>query len=173
MVRLLLLLALGTIAACSNSPFRYVNHLPKDPVVETIMQSSTDVDIRSITLLAREERMPPKGIRPQPDRDIGFASVFLRIENRRAEEDATLIIRNIEIRNVADNTIQVFSRPPQEIHPIPEEIRLTPLANAEISFHFTNKTGYVGEDKVKAVVTYQIGDRIAVMESEPVEVNRH
>ena len=116
--------------------------------------------------------MPPKGVRPQPNRDIGFASVFLRIENTK-EENTILTIKNVEIRNASDGTVQAFSRPPQEIHSIPEEIRLTPLANAEIGFHFTNKTGYLGQDKVRAIVTYQIGEQVSVVMSDPVEVNRH
>lgn len=172
MVRLLLLLALATCTACKAAPLAEANHLQVSPVVETTMYSPTDISIRSVTLLAREERMPPKGVRPQPNRDIGFASVFLRIENLH-KKDTTLIIRNVEIRNVSDNTLQVFSRPPQEIHSIPEEIRLTPLANAEIGFHFTNKTGYFGQDRVRAVVTYQIGEQVSVVMSDPVEVNRH
>ncbi|GET41149.1 hypothetical protein [Microseira wollei] len=172
MVRLLLLLALAICTACNAAPLAEANHLQVSPVAETTMHSPTDISIRSVTLLAREDRMPPKGVRPQPNRDIGFASVFLRIENLR-REDTTLTIRNVEIRNVSDNTLQVFSRPPQEIHSIPEEIRLTPLANAEIGFHFTNKTGYVGQDRVRAVVTYQIGEQVSVVMSDPVEVNRH
>lgn len=172
MVRLLLLLVLAITTACTVTPFGKANHLTESSVVKNTMYSPADISIKSVSLLAREERIPPKGISPKPDRDIGFASVFLRIENQ-LREDVTLIIHNIEIRNVADNKIQRFSRPAQEIHSIPEAIRLTPLANAEISFHFINKTGYAGQDKVKAVVTYQIGDRLSVIESEPVEVNRH
>lgn len=75
-------------------------------------------------------------------------------------------VNRVEIRNVSDDTLQPFSQPPQEIY-------LKPLENSKISFDLTNKTGYIGRDRVKAVVTYQIGDRLNVIESEPVEVDRY
>jgi hypothetical protein len=172
MIKILVLLALATSTGCSSVPFTPANNLQVSPSIETAMPSTTNPVVRSVTLLAREERRHPVGVPSQPNRDIGFASVFLRIENTK-EENTILTIKNVEIRNASDGTVQAFSRPPQEIHSIPEEIRLTPLANAEIGFHFTNKTGYLGQDKVRAVVTYQIGEQVSVVMSDPVEVNRH
>ena len=119
----------------------------------------------TITLKAREEKRSSPGELPNPQRNIGFATVFLRLENGQ-EEDATVKIKSVEIGNAADGTLQPFIQSPQEIY-------LKPLENSKISFDLTNKTGYVGQDKVKAVVTYQIGEQIKVIESEPVEVDRY
>lgn len=127
--------------------------------------SSTNVSIKILTLLAREERKPPVGVSPAANRDIGFASVFLRLENTN-KEDATLIVKTIQIQNIADNSIQMASKSPQSIH-------LKPLENLENAFHLTNKTGYSGQDKVKAVIIYQLGDQVQVIESIPVKVKRH
>ncbi|MDJ0690784.1 MAG: hypothetical protein QNJ41_20035 [Xenococcaceae cyanobacterium MO_188.B32] len=128
------------------------------------MNSKTAISIQSITLMAREEWMAPEAVPAHIKPDVGFAVVFIRLENLR-EEDATLTITNIEIRNADDSKLQPFSQSPQEI-------RLKPLESSEISFDLTNKTGYSGEGKVKAVVTYQIGEQVNVIESEPVEVKK-
>ncbi len=126
--------------------------------------ASKNVQIKSVTLLAREEKRLPLGQLPDPNRAIGFASVFLRIENSN-EEDANLVIQKIEIRNASDGTVQAFSQ-------LPQEIRLRPLENAENVFHLTNQTGYLGQGNVKAVITYQIGSQMYVIESAPVDVER-
>jgi hypothetical protein len=68
------------------------------------MPSVTDISIKSVTLTASEENRPPVGVPPNQKRDIGFASVFLCIENSR-EENATLLIECIEIPNVSDDSI--------------------------------------------------------------------
>jgi hypothetical protein len=161
---LFLLLALAAIAAFRTASFAEANHWQISPVIETAMSDQTVVSIKSIRLLVREERISPPGIPPQANRDIGFASVFIHLENH-CEENVTFVIQKIEIRNVSDGRLQAFSQPPQEI-------QLKPLEISEVVFHLTNKTGYSGQDKVKAIVTYQIGDRVNVIESEPVEVNR-
>ncbi len=55
----------------------------------------------------------------------------------------------------------------------PKTVNLLPLEGVIEPFYLTNKVGYRGEDRVKAILTYQIGDRIYVIESEPVEVDRY
>lgn len=127
--------------------------------------SSKNVKIKSITLLARQETSPPLGIPSASNRDMGFASVFLRLENS-SEQNTKLIIQKIEIRNASDEKVQKFSQQRQEIH-------LHPLENSENAFHLTNKTGYVGHDRVKAVITYKVGFQVSVIESDPVNVKRH
>ncbi len=132
---------------------------------ETTMLTPTNTIIQRVNLLAREENLPPPGVIPDPDRDIGFATVFIYLENKY-QKDIKVKVNRVEILNVSDETLQDFSSPPKDIH-------LKPLENSEISFDLSNKTGYVGQDRVKAVVTYQIGDRINIIESEPVEVDRY
>lgn len=93
-----------------------------------------------------------------------FASVFLRIENTK-KENAHLVMQSIEIRNATDGRVQMANQNPQEI-------RLKPLEKYENVFRLTNKTGYSGRDRVKAVISYKIKDRVHIIESSPVEVDR-
>jgi hypothetical protein len=165
MVRLLvLLMVIATSTSCRHALFAQANNVEQTPVGETNMSSATDLFIRRVTLRAREEKRPPLGVPPQLNRDIGFASVFLKIENL-TEANATLRVDKIEIRNASNSHLQAFSYSPQDIH-------LKPLEHSEIVFHLTNKTGYSGQDNVKAVVTYQTAGQVSVVESEPVEVKR-
>ncbi len=163
MIRTFTLLALATgMIACSRTVL--ADNSQELPVVENTMSSTTDVPIKNITLMAREEKQLPPGQMPTPDRDIGFASVFLRIENTK-QENVNLVIQRIEICNASDGRVQMASHALQEIH-------LRPLENYENVFRLTNKTGYSGQDRVKAVVTYKIKAPVQVIESSPVEVNR-
>jgi hypothetical protein len=36
-----------------------------------------------VSLLSQENKLPPLGIPPQPNRDIGFATVFVSLENHQ------------------------------------------------------------------------------------------
>jgi hypothetical protein len=129
------------------------------------MARDKEIIERRVELYAREEKHPPKGVEPQADRDIGFATVVLRLDNPY-QETISLTIHKIEIRNVSDHRVQPFNYSPQEI-------LLAPLENGEFAFQSTNKTGYVGRDLVEAVVTYRVGNRTKVVVSEPVEIDRH
>jgi hypothetical protein len=122
------------------------------------------VIVRSVELLAREERSLPSGVKPQLNRDIGFATVFLRLENPH-RETFSFTVQKIEIRNASDQRVQAFSHPPKEIV-------LKPLENGEFAFYLTNKTGYVGRDQVEAVITYRVGNQTHFVVSRPVVVNR-
>jgi hypothetical protein len=118
-----------------------------------------------VSLLSQENKLPPVGIPPQPNRDIGFATVFISLENHQ-QKNQTVIIKKIEVRNVSDRKLQSFSFQPKRIE-------LKPLENSVIDIHLTNKIGYAGKDRVKAIITYQIGEEVNKIESEPVEVDRH
>jgi len=149
------------IADCSFVPMS-VNRQPllqrenKLPVIKIMLKTS---------LIAREEKLPAIGIRPDTNRDIGFATVLLTLENHQ-EKNQTIIIQNIEIYSVADNQLQPFAFTSKQID-------LKPLENAMIDLHLTNKTGYLGQGRVKAVVTYQIGARLDKVESESIDVELH
>jgi hypothetical protein len=71
----------------------------------------------------------------------------------------------VEIRSLSNGELQNFQQSLQEI-------QLKPLENSEVVLQLINKSGYAAKDKVKAIVTYQIGDKISIIESEPVEVSR-
>jgi hypothetical protein len=125
---------------------------------------SNNILIKSIILLAKEANSRPTGIAPVTNPDIGFASVFLRLENLQ-EKQASLTINSVEIRNVSNGELQPFSHPPQEIS-------LRPLENLEIDLRLTNKTGYTsGGNIFKAIVRYQIENQEYIKESQPVIIN--
>ena len=61
-----------------------------------------------VSLLSQENKLPPLGIPPQAHRDIGFATVFVSLENHQMKNQ-TVIIKNIEVRNVSDHKLQSFN----------------------------------------------------------------
>lgn len=162
-IGLLISAFLVTFLASSSTTILAGN--PRTRIAAESSMTSSNLEIKIVTLLAREEKSPPPGKAPTSNRDIGFASVFIRLENTQ-EKDTNLIIKSIKIQSVADGSLQMASQYPQEI-------RLKPLENSENAFHLTNKTGYSRQGQVKAVITYQLGDQVSVIESSPVEVERH
>lgn len=130
----------------------------------TAMHMTNGIAIANVTLTARDERHLPPGQRPTSDRDIGFADVFVQLQNT-TEQTATVIIQSIEIRNAFGGRVQLISQTPQTVH-------LHPLENSSLDFHLTNKTGYSRGDRVKAVIHYQIQDQIQTIESAPVVIER-
>lgn len=150
------------IESCS---FRVFPENPNSQVsLQNLMFSTENILISEVTLQAREEKKLPSGANPNPNRDIGFASVFVRLENPQ-ESNVKLTIKNVEIRNTYDNKVQIAQSSPQEII-------LKPLENSEEVFRLTNKTGYSKNNKVKAVITYQIGEQEEIIESKPTEIER-
>ena len=143
--------------------------VPMSVNTQPLRQQETQLPVIKImikvSLLAREEKLPSIGIRPDANRDIGFATVLLTLENHQ-EKHQTIIIQNIEIYSIADNQLQPFAFTSKQID-------LRPLENAMIDMHLTNKTGYLGQERVKAVVTYKIGDRLDKVESESADIERH
>ncbi|PZV12674.1 MAG: hypothetical protein DCF22_11960 [Leptolyngbya sp.] len=127
--------------------------------------TSKPLYIRQVTLHAREEKRPPIGSLPKPNRNIGFASVFLKIENPQAVE-ADLTIQNIEIQTIQDRKTQPFVYKSQMFH-------LHPLENAEQAIHLTNQVGFTNEETIRAIVTLQINGKTQVIESDAVEVQRY
>lgn len=156
------ILSLSAIAiACSDSS---LSRSPSTSGGETAVSSIHGVSMQRVTLLAREEKNLPPGARPDRDREIGFASVFTYLANE-TEQPIEVMIQNIEVRNVQNQQVQLQLDTPQRI-------RLEPLEHSENVFQLTNKIGYSRQDQVQAIVTYQIGDRVEVVESEPVEIDR-
>lgn len=125
----------------------------------------SDALVKAVTLMAREEKMPPPGQPNTLDRPIGFAAVFLQIENPE-QEAITVVIEKIQIRDALTGQVKIETDAPQSIH-------LRPLENSTNDFHLTNQTGYGGGDRLKAVVTYQVNGQRQTIESSPIEVERH
>lgn len=162
---LLLLFSLFSSDGMVNS----CNYLPRDlysqPSSHLQSQAVNKKVMIKVSLLSQENKLPPLGIPPQKNRDIGFATVFVNLENHDLK-NKTVIIKNIEVRNLSDHKLQSFSFQPKQIE-------LKPLENSVIDIHLTNKTGYSGKDRVKAIITYQIGEEVNKIESQAVEVDRH
>jgi hypothetical protein len=135
------------------------------PKKNSTMINEKNILVKVTSLIAREEKTPPIGMPTQKNRDIGFASVFLSLENH-VEKNKIVMIQKIEIRNLVNGKSQSFNFKPKRIE-------LKPLENSQVAFHLTNKTGYSGQDKVKALITYQIGEEVKKIESQPVEIDKH
>ena len=163
MLRLLILSILTTnIATCTH--MHPSNNSQISTKNEKVVSSQENILIGEVRLQAREEKKLPLGATPNPNRDIGFASVFIRFENPQ-EADVNLTIKKIEIRNTSDNKVQMVQSSPQKII-------FKPLENSEEVFHLTNKTGFSQKNQVKAFITYQIGEQVDVIESKPSEIER-
>lgn len=159
-VSIVVLLTLAqTITACETS-LTYANNQPHS--LPTLVMANNTSLVKKVTLIAREQNLPPLGVPVDAQRNIGFASLFIRLENPQ-ETLVTVTISKIEIRNSSNGQLQDFQQTPQVI-------QLKPLENSELAFQLTNKSGYAGKDKVKAIVTYRIKDQSSVIESEAVEV---
>ncbi|BAY26377.1 hypothetical protein NIES2100_61920 [Calothrix sp. NIES-2100] len=158
---LALLMLVETTTGCGVSS-TYANNQP-DSSPTLIVANNTNL-LKKVTLIAKEQKLPPLGVPIDPQRNIGFASVLIRLENPQ-ETPVTVTITKIEIRNSSDGQLQDFTQTPQVIE-------LKPLENSELAFQLTNKNGYVGKDKVKAIVSYEIENQSRAIASEAVEVTQ-
>jgi len=162
LLRFVILLGLvETITACGVLS-TYANY-KSDSLPAPTMNSNRSL-VKKVTLVAREENLPPLGVPIDPQRNIGFASVFLRLENPQLTP-VTVTVTKVEIRNLSNEELQSFQHSPQEI-------QLKPLENSEVVLQLTNKSGYIGRDQVKAIVTYEIAEKTSIIESTAVEVGR-
>jgi len=129
------------------------------------MMTKTGIAIKKVSLIAREEKSSPAGVKPDRDRDIGFASIFFELENQRPQ--ATIVtLRKIEVCNALTGFTQLKTEQPQTIE-------LKPLEVFSNHIQLTNKTGFRGFGKVKAKITLQIGDRTETIESSSVDIEKH
>jgi hypothetical protein len=129
----------------------------------TTMSSNQGIIVKTVSLIAREEKNAPIGTTVKSNRNIGFASVFLSLENQNLA-DANFVIKSIEIRDISNNSLQDFKSSCQTV-------KLKPLENSTVAFHLTNKTGYK-MGKVKAIIKYQLGQQIKVIESGAVDIDK-
>lgn len=160
-IPLVLLVATAVSAGCysiaANSSS--TNHsTPEGPMI------SQAVRINNIILLAKEEKRLIPGGDPSPNRDVGFATVLVQLENL-TEQETRLTVKQIQILSTAGGQQQMVS-------PISEEIRLQPLEQSESDFYLSNRTGYSTEGPVKAIVTFQAGEQTYTADSLPIDVRR-
>jgi len=156
-IKVSLLFVAGAIAAsCTQS----LSHQPSPTF--TPMSLTSDVLINQVTLQVREEKFPPDGVAPKSDREVGFADVFLSIENLK-QGQINFVVKQIQILNASTNQVQLTTQNPTEIH-------LHPLESSVNDFHLTNKTGFKESKSLKAIITYQVGNQTQTIESKAVEV---
>lgn len=129
------------------------------------MMTKNNVVIKNVSLMAREEKSQPAGVKPDRDREIGFASIFFELENKLPQA-TTVTIQTIEVRDAFTGFVQLKTAQPQTI-------QLKPLEIFASNVQLTNKTGFGGFGKVKAKVTVQIGDRTETIESLPVNIEKY
>jgi hypothetical protein len=158
----LLLLA---IASSTASIDLKIYHPPSILHLQEVAMPASLITVKDIHLDVREERKAPIGRPSQSNRDIGFATVFLTIENLK-QESARLVVQKIQIRDAENMAVPMDARTPQEII-------LKPLEQSINDFHLTNKIGYSTHYPVKAVVTYQFDQQTHTIESNLVEIERN
>ncbi len=129
----------------------------------TPMTPSTDLHLYPITLKVREEQRLPAGAPPQRDRDIGFATVFLQLENRQ-DSNQTITIDQIQIQDMT--TGQIYMTTPQA-----QTINLRPLEHSAQDFHLTNRIGFAGPGPVRAVISYSLAGRQESLISGPIGID--
>lgn len=111
------------------------------------------------SLSAREDKVPPLGLPLDPDREIGFATVFVHLENQLDTQQV-----------ITFQAIEILAEPEQQIQPFdfePKKIALKPLEHAVIDLHLRNRNGYSAHGLVKAIVHYQIGQQPSAMVASP------
>lgn len=117
----------------------------------------------SVSLLeVYESPIPPPGA--SINYPVGHAVVRLRLENLTSNK-VNFSIRKIEIRQSNNDMILIS----QEVEPF----NLYGLQILERGFHLTNRQGFRGSQKVKAVVTYQLGGKSYSAESPVSEILVH
>ena len=161
MFKFFVLLTLSTsVLACTRL---IANGSPSPSSTQAM--SSTSVSIKSISLIAREETLPPLGTTAKPNRPIHSAAVFIELENLQ-EADAVVHIQKIEIKNSVNGRVELLNQKP-------EEILLRSLQSSVRDFHLTQPGTYSEVGKMKAIVTLQINNKTQVIESDAVEVQRY
>jgi hypothetical protein len=155
------LMTIAVLAAGSHllAVSRPAFHSTEDPTMMTMPR----IAVNHVKLLAREEKSAPLGAPPQADRPVGFADVFIYLENPGLETQE-IRIDHIEIRDSFGVILE---------DAIAQTVELKPMQHSEQDFHLTNRKGYSWWGRVRAVVTYTVGDRTQVIESLPVQVKRH
>ncbi|MFN7677318.1 MAG: hypothetical protein ACK5QW_01825 [Cyanobacteriota bacterium] len=119
----------------------------------------------TVSLLAREDRLAPLGLPPDPHRAIAFATVVVRLDNQRPSPQA-VTLHAIEIRGEPQHHLEPFAFTPRIID-------LKPLERAVVDIHLSMRTGFLAQGPVKAIVRYQLEQEPEVsVASEAVPIER-
>lgn len=148
-----------------DDEFRQI--IPGDMAKMNLEQSKLSIDSSGIAveisqLVCRNQLSPPSGVAYQPNRDIGLAFILIQFENRR-EITQIVTIQDVTIQNSSDGRSQSFRFEPRIIE-------LRPLEHASVDIHLSNQAGYGSQDRMIAIVTYEIDGQTYIIQSEAVDV---
>ncbi len=158
-----LLLAFTLLQGCQSQASSHASLTA--PAMNRPAASTQLLDVtlfKSLTLIAQQEAQLPDGAIDSPDRPIGFASIFLTLENP-SDRIQTLELLKVEVIAMDNGSIQLSSDETQII-------KLMPLENAVLDVQLNNLEGYGTEGEVKAIATYRIHETVHSIESTAVEV---
>jgi uncharacterized protein YcfL len=152
------------LVGCASSIASHAG--PEEILASNVAMLSSGIRLNNITVFAHEEASkPPAKLKTSSRHSVGFASVFLNVENLK-QADTSLVIKQIQIQTVADGKVQMAIQPQ-------EKISLSSFQNDEYVYHLSNQAGYPDQHRVKAVVVYHIGDQTETVESDPIEIQRY
>jgi len=141
------ILSLTLLACAQASSQETVRHSPGDP--HAVITSEL-IALENFSVTPRQENNSPIGASPDPNRNIGFADVFLDLTNS-TENNMSITIESLEIRNTQSNDVEMQLASS-------EELSLGPLQPLNHVFNLKKKAGYSELDVVKAVMTYRINN---------------
>ncbi|MGF1495267.1 MAG: hypothetical protein ACFB8W_00365 [Elainellaceae cyanobacterium] len=163
------LLLLGSAIACTSQSFvskpASEDPPPEMPAAPPPTSPSTLISIMSpvihppansphisqVSLIAREEPLPPLGVETPTDYPVGYADIFLTIENPRNQE-AQIVLQQVTLLSDRGQVLPFT----EENHNLPRAIPLGPMENAIIDLHRSSLTGYSQTATVRAIVTYEV-----------------
>lgn len=149
-----------SLMACSHQLF--AQSLLYTTGDSSMVTTKTGININQVNVIAWEERSLPPGSTPDPQREIGFASVVIELENT-SQHLVPVTIRQVQIRNLFG--VQLSTTQPQTLV-------LKPLERADYPIRLTNQTGFTGFGQVKAIATLDINGQTQVVESDAIAVQR-
>lgn len=120
------------------------------------------ISITDVSLIAREQPVPPFGTPIDPNRPIGIASVFLTIQNP-LERQQSLTVESVKVVNAGSEQVELVSDTPQQV-------TLMPLEQRMLDIQLTNHTGYKTKGRMKAIATYRVDNNVHFVESPVVEL---
>jgi hypothetical protein len=135
-------------------------HSPRDAAMT---MTKTGINIHQVNLIAWEEKSLPLGSKPDPQREIGFASVVIALENR-SQHLVPVTIQQVQVRNLFGVQLTATQ---------PITLALRPLERVDYPIRLTNKTGFSGFGQVRAIATLNINGETQVVESDAIAVQRH
>jgi hypothetical protein len=119
----------------------------------------------TVSLAAREDTLPPLGIPPKPDRDVAYATVFVKLANQRDTHQSVTL-----------QALVIRSEPEQQHEPFaftPRTVELKPLEHVLVDIHLRKPTVFLAKERVRAIVRFQVGrESVATVVSEAVAIER-